>query len=102
MPSGARKVGGDLSTLKGLTPAQVRTRPALGHVFSQSLVYGLHLVLCRCCYVGVTQTFFSLAVFPSLQFHLVFVRLLMLLHFEQQSLNPASLLLPAFRHSNYR
>ena len=32
MPSGPRKVGGDLSMLKGLTPAQVRTSPALGRV----------------------------------------------------------------------
>ena len=71
MPSGPRKVGGDLSMLKGLTPAQVRIRPAFRSCvpFGDSFVYGLYLVLCRCCYVGVAQTFFSLAVLPSLQFH---------------------------------
>ena len=42
MPSGPRKVGGDLSMLKGLTPAQVRTSLFSDHVNTQKLTAALY------------------------------------------------------------
>ena len=47
MPSGPRKVGGDLSMLKGLTPAQVPTSVAscVQSKLGGSFVHGLYLLL---------------------------------------------------------